>query len=211
MSRLPPIVVAAPRPRVAQIRRGLGAALPTSISSGGASTPVVPGSASSQTAVTLPPVSTPGAPPSMSAAAVSLQQAQTDWQNQVVAVIATADSYLNAGETAQALSSYQAAGNAGATSVGPEIDLIGYPQASQPWTQKAWKLNALLAGTTSVGDAQTYAKNLSQDYQIALSAVLDQINNANAAPLPRVSAPQVAMAAGMAAIIGAVVTWWRPW
>jgi hypothetical protein len=211
MSRLPPIIVSAPRPRIAQIRRGLGATLPTSISSGGASTPVVPGSASSQAPVALPPVSTPGAPPNTATAAAALQQAQTDWQNQVVAVIATGDSYLNAGETAQALSSYQAAGNAGATSVGPEIDLIGYPQVSQPWTQKAWRLNALLAATTSVGDAQAYVKNLSQDYQIALSAVLDKINGSNIAPLPSIGPTQVVMAAGLAAVIGGVLTLWKPW
>ena len=164
MTRLPPIIVAAPRGRVVRLR-GLGATLPSSITSGGASTPVVPGLAASTTPTALP---LPGAAPSTATAAAALQKAQTDWQNQVVAVIAAGDSYLNAGETAQALSTYQAAGNAGATSVGPEIDLIGYPQVSQPWTQKAWKLNALLSATTAVGDAQSYVKNMSLDYQIAL-------------------------------------------
>lgn len=207
MTRLPPIIVAAPRGRVVRLR-GLGATLPSSITSGGASTPVVPGSAASTTPTALP---LPGAAPSTATAAAALQKAQTDWQNQVVAVIAAGDSYLNAGETAQALSTYQAAGNAGATSVGPEIDLIGYPQVSQPWTQKAWKLNALLSATTAVGDAQSYVKNMSLDYQIALSGVLDKINGLDVATLPSIGASQVVMAAGMAAVIGAVITVWRPW
>jgi hypothetical protein len=200
---LPPIVVSAPRMRVVALRRGLGATtLPTTITSGNASTPAIPGSAASTAAAALPAPTTPAA---------ALQQAQTDWINQVVTVIATGDSYLNAGETAQALTTYQAAGNAGATAVGPEIDLIGYPQISQPWTQKAWKLNGQLAATTSVADAQTYAKNMSIYYQAALQGVLDKINGTNIAALPSIGPTQVVMAAGMAAVIGAVISWWRPW
>ena len=141
------------------------------------------------------------APPSTAVSAYN--QANTDWQNQVVAVINAGDTYLNEGSTAQALSSYQAAGAAGATSLGPEIDLIGYPRASQPWTQKAWKLNTLLAATTSVADAQTFVKNMSLFYQIALSAVADRINGiSDETALPSLGGSQIAYAAGLAILAG---------
>ena len=112
------------------------------------------------------------APP---APAYTYDQASTDLQNQVAAVITAGDSYLAAGEVANAISSYQAAGNAGATVVGPEIDLAGQPNLTQGWTQWAWALNGQLAAisatstsTTDGTNAQNIAKQMLTIYQDAI-------------------------------------------
>jgi hypothetical protein len=102
---------------------------------------------------------------------------QTDLDNQVVAVIAAGDTYMNAvpPEYKAAIEAYQAAGNAGAVAVGPEIDVLA-PQA-QTLTQAAWQANAALAtvGTTqpsidSARVAQGYAKQMATLYGQAIAA-----------------------------------------
>ena len=102
-------------------------------------------------AVTLPP---------------AFAQAQTDLANQVTAVITAGDSYLQANETANAIAAYKAAGQAGATSVGPEIDLAGMPNTTQRWTHQAWILNGQLQGFTAQSDAPS-AQNLAKAMQAA--------------------------------------------
>lgn len=107
----------------------------------------------------------------------SYSQASVDLANQVVAVIAAGDIYMNASpaELTQAVSSYQAAGNAGATSVGPEIDAAGSPFTSA-FTQQAWTLNAALAAVNATTPAmidariaQSYAKQMSALYTQAIA------------------------------------------
>lgn len=104
-------------------------------------------------------------------------QATVDLANEVEAVVIAGDTYFNAGQYADALASYQAAGQAGATSVGPEIDLAGNPLVTQPITQQAWSLNGKLAAfardTAKVSDvsvAQGYAKQMLALYGQAIKA-----------------------------------------
>jgi len=85
-------------------------------------------------------------------------QAQSDLQSQVSAVVVNAgDVYYQADVAAfvedfsDAVASYQAAGQAGATSVGPEIDAGGASSTTSPLTQQAWTLNAQLAAISPSG------------------------------------------------------------
>jgi len=112
------------------------------------------------------------APP---APAYTYDQASTDLQNQVAAVITAADGYLSAGEIANAIQAYQAAGNAGATGVGPEIDLAGQPNLTQAWTHWAWTINAQLAAIPSTSTSQTDATNAQNLAKQMLSLYQDAI------------------------------------
>jgi hypothetical protein len=92
--------------------------------------------------------------------------------------------YLRGGEYNSAVDAYKAAGNAGATIIGPEIDGLGAPTVSQPYTQAAWTLNGQLAAinsTSSTGiaatavdanSAATIAGNMDGQYKAALGAAL---------------------------------------
>jgi len=104
-------------------------------------------------------------------------QATTDLQNEVIAAAGAGDTYLAANDFKGAVTAYQAAGNAGATSVGPEIDLAGNASVTQPYTQQAWTLNAALAAVNSSSptqaDAQTaqgYIRQMIGLYQQAIVA-----------------------------------------
>jgi len=91
------------------------------------------------------------------AAASSYVQPALDLQNQVTLAVAAGDAYYLADTTAfrldfsDATQAYQAAGQAGASSVGPEIDAAGASSATQPLTQQAWNLNAQLAALQPSG------------------------------------------------------------
>jgi hypothetical protein len=135
----------------------------------------------------------------------ALTQAQTDLQNQFTAVVQAGDTYLQAGETAQALTTYKSAGAVGAGTIGPEIDLAGYPQASQPFTQKAWRVNAYLQGTQSATDAAAYAHNMNLYYAEAISAATNAATEPPVLALPPLGGSQVALAAALAGVIGALV------
>jgi hypothetical protein len=91
--------------------------------------------------------------------------------------VSAADTYLAAGEYSNAVTAYQAAGDSGAQVIGPEIDLAGAPNVTQPITQQAWQINGQLAlipatGATqaSATQAQTYAKQMLALYQQAITA-----------------------------------------
>ena len=71
-------------------------------------------------------------------------QSQQDLNNEVSAVVAAGDTYLASNEFANAVQAYMAAGQAGVTNVGPEIDLAGSPNNTAPWTHRAWVINAAL-------------------------------------------------------------------
>ena len=73
-------------------------------------------------------------------------QASTDLQNQVAGPVGAGDTYLAEGDYPSAVQAYQAAGQAGATSVGPEIDEVGAPNVTQPYTQQAWQWKAMAGG-----------------------------------------------------------------
>jgi len=89
--------------------------------------------------------------------ATNYAQAQIDLAA-VQAGASAGDTYLAASEYANAVQAYQAVGVSGATVVGPEIDLAGAPNATQPFTQKAWVLNAALAAINSSAPAQSDAQ-----------------------------------------------------
>jgi Transglutaminase-like superfamily len=104
--------------------------------------------------------STLGAFPSLPSLVLSsgpYAAASQDLQNQVVLPITAGDNYYSSGEYASAITSYQAAGQAGATSVGPEIDLAGAASTTQPYTQVAWNLNTNLQEISPTSTAQTDA------------------------------------------------------
>jgi len=103
-------------------------------------------------------------------------QSTADLSEKVQAQATSGDSSLSSSQYAAAITSYIAAGNAGATAVGPEIDLAGYPNLTQPWTQGAWQINAQLAALAGKTDqasaqtAQTYVYTMISQYQGAIAA-----------------------------------------
>lgn len=106
----------------------------------------------------------------------AFQAAATDLANEVDAVITAGDTYAAATppELAEALSSYKAAGQAGATVVGPEIDLAGASWVTQPLTHQAWVSNGNLqalttADASTVAQAKAYITNMRALWQQALS------------------------------------------
>jgi len=109
-------------------------------------------------------------------------QAATDFQNQMISVIQAGDTYYGSGEYQNAISSYQAAGSAGATGIGPEIDLGPAPNVTQPLTQKAWLLNAALAAISTTSTAQSDADNASQ-LVVQMATYYEQAINAGTAAM----------------------------
>lgn len=72
--------------------------------------------------------------------------------------VGAGDTYLNAGEYDNAVTAYQAAGQSGVTTIGPEID-VQTGGASKPLTQQAWAINGNLASVTSSGASASDAQN----------------------------------------------------
>jgi hypothetical protein len=111
--------------------------------------------------------------------------------------VAAADSALSAGQFGQAVSMYQAAGQLGATTIGPELD-TQTGGASQPVTQQAWGINTQLAtipsdlSTAGQGDAQN-AQGLVRQMR-ALYAQASSIAP-TPAPSPAPAAPTTSAAA----------------
>lgn len=108
------------------------------------------------------------------APASSFDKASTDLANQFTVVVAAGDTYMNASppEFAAALSAYQAAGQAGVSNVGPEIDLSGASAVTQTYTQQAWALNKQLAALTvdDIASAQNVARKMGDLYAQAIAA-----------------------------------------
>lgn len=100
--------------------------------------------------------------------AAAFQAAANALANQVAAPIQAADTYLSAGETANALQAYQAAGQVAVGTVGPQIDGCGAPNVTQPYTQFAWGLNGQLAAATDATAAQGLAHNILTTLQDAI-------------------------------------------
>jgi len=105
----------------------------------------------------------------LSASASTFAQTNVDLQNQVVAVVGAGDSYYAANLQAfyqdytDATEAYQAAGQAGATSLGPEIDASGAPTVTKPLTGQAWALNSQLATLSKSGPIDT-KNNVTRPY-----------------------------------------------
>lgn len=102
-------------------------------------------------------------------------QATADLDAQVQGPIMAGDTYMAASppEYDAALSAYQAAGQAGATNVGPEIDAAGQMPFTGPLTQKAWQLNGKLAALSGnsidvARQAQSLAKQIAALYAQAI-------------------------------------------
>jgi hypothetical protein len=124
--------------------------------------------------VSLPPPPAPPPPPTWNEVA-------TDLNNKVGGLIAQGDAWAatpnaTVQDYVSAVYAYQQAGQAGATSVGPEIDDAGRPEITQKYTQAAWTINASLAAvnaTTStpadVDLAAQYAKQMYSNYQTAIA------------------------------------------
>jgi hypothetical protein len=87
--------------------------------------------------------------------------------------IVAGDTYLSGGDTAGAITAYQAAGNTGAVTIGPEID-ASTGGSSQPLTQQAWNLNGQLAAITpstsftDAQNAQSIVKQMQNLYHTAI-------------------------------------------
>ncbi len=111
---------------------------------------------------------------------MTFDQAAADLNNKMAGLLTQGDSWMASsvtGNWASAVQSYQAAGAAGVAQIGPEIDASGNPNATQPFTQKAWTLNAALAAVNSTSTAaqpdallaQGYAHQMYDLYQQALA------------------------------------------
>src|SRR5260370_42374558 len=74
----------------------------------------------------------------------SYSQSAADFQSGVILPIQAGDTYYNGGQYGDAITAYKAAGQTGATTVGPEIDLGGPRAVTQKITQNAWKFNGKL-------------------------------------------------------------------
>jgi hypothetical protein len=121
-------------------------------------------------------------------AASSYAKASADLQAQVSDVVVKAgDAYYQADQKAflldysDATKAYQAAGQAGASNVGPEIDAGGASSSTQPLTQQAWTLNGQLAqlvpsGAPDPSNGLTTAYYTQADADRARSLVVQMID-----------------------------------
>jgi hypothetical protein len=103
-------------------------------------------------------------------------------------VIQAGDVHYGASDWEAAITSYQAAGMAGATSDGPEIDLVGAANVTQPFTQQAWNLNSQLAelsptgGQESANAARSYVTQMLNLYQTAMAQGQAALDNGGVPP-----------------------------
>jgi hypothetical protein len=112
---------------------------------------------------------------------ITWDQCALDLNNQVGGLIAQGDAWAatpsaTTQDLVSAVYAYQQAGVAGVNNVGPEIDAAGHPGITQPYTQKAWTLNAALAAvnatTSSQADvdlASQYIRQMYGAYQTAIA------------------------------------------
>lgn len=124
--------------------------------------------------------------------AAAFAKAQADLASMGVP-IAQGDWAFGTGDYVTAITSYKAAGNIGAVTIGPEIDAAGAPQATQQYTQAAWQINDQQLGPVQPTNDQQIAQtagqaaaNMMQNYQAAITAGL----RALAQPGPQPPGPQ---------------------
>lgn len=129
----------------------------------------------------------------------AMQAAATDLQNEVGLVITAGDGYVEdtPPDYTSALSAYKAAGQAGATVVGPEIDLAGASAVTQPLTHQAWVSNGdlqalITADAPTVATAKQYISNMHALWQQAITDGMEALLSPNPTraedPHPAVSA-----------------------
>jgi hypothetical protein len=102
-------------------------------------------------------------------------QSAADFRAGFILPIQAGDIYYNAGQYADAITAYKAAGQTGATTLGPEIDLGGAAAVTQKFTQEAWAINSALqnvSGSTqqSADLARWHVFTMFLLYQRALAA-----------------------------------------
>jgi len=149
--------------------------------------------------------------------------ASQDLDNQMRLPMVAADGYYNNGDFPGAVTSYQAAGSAGVSQDGPEIDLAGAAIASSPFTSLASQANAMLqsisatgAGQAEADSARSLALLMLTYYQQAMAAGQASLDAASkTGGVPRGATAQVSLlqAVGVAAAAGAAVgllySWWK--
>ena len=110
---------------------------------------------------------------------MTFDQAAKDLNDKMGGLLTQGDSWQSSnvtGAMSSAVQAYQAAGQAGATQVGPEIDAAGNPGVTQKYTQQAWTLNAALAAvnatdTATASDAALAAQYAKQMYALYQQAI----------------------------------------
>jgi len=137
----------------------------------------------------------------------SFAQASSDLDTTVGVYISQGAVAWNAGNYPAAVTAYQQAGQAGAQTVGPEIDSAGQPSVTQYYTQQAWNLNTALAAipaTTATQaqalEAQTLAQKILSLYKAAIVAGTGAAN----APSQSSSMLTTALVLGAIGVLGGV-------
>jgi hypothetical protein len=204
MGRLPPRVVSA---RVGMGRVGFGQNGSSSGSASGSSSATssdgTSGGTANGTNTTLSPLPTWTAPTTG-----GYVQAAADLNTDLVTPIGTGDTSYTSGDYATAITNYQTAGQAGAVTVGPEIDLGPAPNVTQSYTQQAWNLNTSLAAISSTSTAQTDA-DTARGYVVQMVSLYEQAIDAGNAASPSGTAttsggsgPNLTMLQTGAAVVG---------
>jgi len=145
---------------------------------------------------------------------VSITQASVDLANQFEAVVLAADQIMaaNPPEYATAVGMYQAAGQVGATTLGPEIDSTDPSGGTLTFTQTAWTINGYLASVNATGStaadagtAQVYAHQMLSLYQNALQSTRAYKTDVKATTANSVSFGDALVGTAAVAIVGGVV------
>jgi hypothetical protein len=134
-------------------------------------------------------------------------QARIDLNSTVGSQIAAGNVAWAAANYPGAVQAYQLAGQQGASTIGPEIDAVGWPQITQNFTQQAWALNGTLATidatTAKQSDAllaQTLATKIDALYRSAINAGTGAAN----APSQSSSMLTTALVLGAIGVLGGV-------
>jgi hypothetical protein len=144
-------------------------------------------------------------------AATAFDQAQIDLANQVMGPLyaGEADMAASPPDYAAAVTAFQAGGQTGASSLGPEIDLAGAWWVTQPLTGRAWQTNVQLAAITPAGAtleqaelAQAYLRHMVSLYQQAIN---DGITALTTGQRPPSHGTPITRALGWAFGLGAAV------
>lgn len=121
---------------------------------------------------------------------------------------ASATRTFTAGDYAKALAQYKAVAQRGADMVGPEIDNVGPPELTQPFTHDAWYVNgqiALLVAdppsalVASAAQAHILLDRMISDYSQAISA--SQRANQPATATTRSVLPYILIPAGIVILV----------
>jgi hypothetical protein len=135
----------------------------------------------------------------------SFAQASSDLDTTVGVYISQGAVAWNAGNYPAAVTAYQQAGQAGAQTVGPEIDSAGQPSVTQYYTQQAWNLNTALAAIPATTATQAQALEAQTLAQKILSLYKAAIVAGQQAAIPPPSNLPIWLALGGIAALGGVI------